>query len=366
MPQAPAKRPCLLLVDDTPANIQILVGLLQGDYDLKVATRGAQALKICEQAPHLDLILLDVMMPEMNGYEVCQKLRAAEPTRGIPIIFLTAKTEVDDVVRGFELGANDYVTKPFRPEELLARVRTHVLVRAQQREIAEKNTELSEILQVVSHDVANHFAVLSMSLELVSRQSPVPFETLRPGMAAAVRNGIALTGLVRDLRRAEEKGLTLQPVSLRAVIDEAVLLAEGRLRAKQITVQQNIPDLHVSAETVSLTNSVIGNILSNGIKFSPAGSTIEISAALDGDAVLVRLRDHGVGMPARIRDHLFDVSKSHSRKGTAGESGTGFGMPVMRKFVTLFGGTVEVTSRERETHPDDHGTEFKLRLKQAP
>src|SRR3954469_13162030 len=89
------RRPCLLLVDDTPANIHVLVGLLQADYDLKVATRGEQALKICAQTPPPDLLLLDVMMPEMDGYEVCRRLRATEATQDIPVIFLTAKSEVD-------------------------------------------------------------------------------------------------------------------------------------------------------------------------------------------------------------------------------------------------------------------------------
>src|SRR3954462_13689020 len=114
------RRPCLLLVDDTPANIHVLVGLLQADYDLKVATRGEQVLKICAQAPPPDLILLDVMMPEMDGYEVCRRLRATEATQAIPVIFLTAKSEVDDIVHGFELGASDYVSKPFRAPELQA------------------------------------------------------------------------------------------------------------------------------------------------------------------------------------------------------------------------------------------------------
>ncbi len=357
-----SSRPCLLLVDDTPANIQVLVGLLQADYDLKVATRGAQALKICEQTPHLDLILLDVMMPEMDGYEVCRQLRAAEATRSIPIIFLTAKSEIDDVVHGFDLGASDYVAKPFRPPELLARVRTHLLLRAQQREIAEKNTELKEILQIVSHDVANHFSVVSMSLDLLQGNPSFPFERLRPRMAAAARNGVALTTLVRDLRRAEEKGLLLQPVALAAALDEALLLAESRLREKEVTVRQQVADLRVVAESVALTNSVFGNILSNAIKFSHRGATIDLSAQPENGWACVRLRDHGIGMPPAVLDKLFDVTKSHSRKGTAGESGTGFGMPVMRKFVTLFGGTVEVATREQATHPEDHGTEFTIRL----
>src|SRR4051812_25681512 len=165
------KRPCLLLVDDTAANLQILVGLLQADYDLKVATRGAQALQICAQT-HVDLILLDVMMPEMDGYEVCRVLRATPATKNIPVIFITAKTELDDVVHGFEIGGSDYVTKPFRPAELLARVRTHLLLHAQQREIDEKNMEMKEMLQMVCHDVANHFAIISLNVDLAKARAP--------------------------------------------------------------------------------------------------------------------------------------------------------------------------------------------------
>lgn len=365
MNSATPRRPCVLIVDDTPANIQILVGLLQADHELKVATRGEQALKIAEQTPQLDLILLDVMMPEMDGYEVCRRLRAAEATRDVPVIFLTAKSEVDDIVRGFDLGASDYVVKPFRAPELLARVRTHLLVRAQQREIAEKNLELREILQIVSHDVANHLGVMSMNLELLAMGSGISFEKVQPRMAAAVRNGIALTTLVREMRRAEEKGLLLQPVSLSAALDEALLLAEGRLQDKNLTVNKQVPDLKVIAEAVALTNSVLGNVLSNAIKFSHPGSRIDLSAAVENGEACIRLRDHGIGMPPAVLAKLFDVSKSHSRRGTAGEAGTGFGMPVMKKFVTMFGGTVEVTARESATHPDDHGTEFAIRLKLA-
>lgn len=362
-----SKRPCLLLVDDEPANIQVLVGLLQADYELKVATRGAAALKVCEQTPQLDLVLLDVMMPEMDGFEVCQRLRAAEATKRIPIIFLTAKLETADIVQGFEVGANDYVAKPFRPAELLARVRTHLLVRAQQVEIAEKNAELKGMLQIVCHDVANHFFLLRLSLEMAQGESTASvLEQTLPRMAVAVRNGIGLTTLVRDLRRLEDKGVKVGQVSLVETVDEALLLAEDRIRAKGLKVTKAVAPAQVVAEGCALTNSVFGNILSNAIKFSHPDSVVEISAQTEGDMVCVKFRDHGIGMPAKTLENLFDVTKSRSRKGTAGESGTGFGMPLMRKFVTQFGGKVEVSTKEKSNHPEDHGTEFKVYLKLAP
>src|SRR4051812_42372432 len=149
MPKPNSSRPSLLLVDDTPANIEILVDLLKDDYDLTVATRGTQALQIVAKARHLDLVLLDVMMPELDGYEVCRKLRADPETRDLPIIFLTTKNEVADIVHGFELGANDFVSKPFHPSKLRARVRTHTTLRAQQIEIEKKATELKEMLHIV-------------------------------------------------------------------------------------------------------------------------------------------------------------------------------------------------------------------------
>jgi len=365
MSSAPPKRPCLLLVDDTPANIQVLVGLLQADYELKVATRGAQALKICEQTPHLDLVLLDVMMPEMDGYEVCRALRAAPATRNLPVIFLTAKAEVDDVVRGFGIGASDYVTKPFQPAELLARVHTHLLIRAQQREIEEQSTELKEMLQMVCHDVANHFGVLSMTLELAQMRGDASLAQVLPRLLPAVRNGIGLTNLIREMRTSEDKGITLQPVPLREAVEESLALLDQRIRDKNLVIEQEVPAISVIAERSALINSVLCNVLSNAIKFSQPGATIAITARGEGDDVLLGIRDHGIGMPADVREHLFDFSKSHSRRGTAGEKGTGFGMPLMRKFVLLFGGSLEVVSRDIAEHPTDHGTEFLIRLKTA-
>ena len=362
---APSKRPCLLLVDDTPANIQVLVGLLQADYELKVATRGAQALKICEQTPQLDLVLLDVMMPEMDGFEVCRVLRAEPATRNLPVIFLTAKAEVDDVVRGFEIGGNDYVTKPFRPSELLARVRTQLLLRAQQREIEQKNTEMKEMLQMVCHDVANHFAVLSMTLELAQARGDAGLERLLPRLLPAVRNGIGLTNLIRDMRMSEDKGLTLQPVLLKSAVEETLGLFDQRIQDKKLTVVREVPEVAVLAERSALVNSVLGNILSNAIKFSQPGGTVDVSAQAAGGEIVLVIRDHGIGMPAAMLAQLFDFTKSHSRKGTGGEKGTGFGMPLMRKFVLLFGGSVEVVSRDVAEHPADSGTEFRLRLSLA-
>jgi adenylate cyclase len=132
--RVPFRRPCLLLVDDSPDSIEVLVELLKPDYDLKVATTGTTALAICATNQPIDLILLDVVMPGIDGFEVCHRLKTSGSRRVTPIIFLTARTETADIVRAFEIGAVDYVAKPFNTHELRARVKTHIALDRLHRE----------------------------------------------------------------------------------------------------------------------------------------------------------------------------------------------------------------------------------------
>lgn len=124
------EKPTILVVDDTPDNLTLVSNLLKKDYRVRVAISGEKALKIaCSETPP-DLILLDVMMPVMDGYEVCQQLRSSPQTSHIPVIFLSAKSEVEDETKGLSMGASDYVTKPISPPILLARVKTHLAAKA--------------------------------------------------------------------------------------------------------------------------------------------------------------------------------------------------------------------------------------------
>jgi sigma-B regulation protein RsbU (phosphoserine phosphatase) len=132
----------ILIVDDTPANIQILAETLKGKYQLSVATNGKQALEMLERV-RPDLILLDVMMPELDGFETCRRIKSLDAWRDVPIIFLTSKSDTSDIVTGFEVGAVDYVAKPFNTYELLARIHTHLTIDQLRRSLEEKNAELA-------------------------------------------------------------------------------------------------------------------------------------------------------------------------------------------------------------------------------
>lgn len=144
MEQTTADKPTILVVDDTPDNITLLCSLLGEQYRNKVATNGVKALKIARADPKPDLILLDIMMPDMDGYEVCRQLKADSETEHIPIIFLTAKTQEGDETKGFELGAVDYITKPITPPILMARVHTHLALQDARKFLERQNEILEE------------------------------------------------------------------------------------------------------------------------------------------------------------------------------------------------------------------------------
>jgi len=159
-------KPTILVVDDTPDNLSLMLELLKGDYVVKLANGGERALKLAALDPHPDLMLLDIMMPTMDGYEVCQRLKANPQTRDIPVVFLTAKTEVDDEKKGLEIGAVDYITKPISPPIVLARVKTHLALKSHadflrdksdflQAEVNKRTREVIAIQDVTIHVMAS-------------------------------------------------------------------------------------------------------------------------------------------------------------------------------------------------------------------
>ena len=187
----------ILVIDDTPANIQTVAAILKGQgYQLSVATNGKQALGVVEKI-RPDLILLDVMMPEMDGFETCQRIKSSEAWRDIPIIFLTAKTDTADLVKGFETGAVDYVGKPFNAHELLARVDTHLTIDQLRRSLAAKNAELARAHELVrrafgryvSEEVAESLLRTPEALELggEEREATILMSDLRGFTAMAGR-----------------------------------------------------------------------------------------------------------------------------------------------------------------------------------
>ncbi len=364
MNQVSKEKGRILIVDDNPKNIQLLGTILKSaDYLINVGRNGKQALEITKKVLP-DLILLDVMMPEMDGFEACRLLKQSPETKDIPVVFLTAKAESGDIAQGFEVGAVDYVTKPFETQELLARVRTHLELKFSREMIIEQSNEQKELLHILCHDLANPFHNIQGILELLS-DDLAQFETYAGYMRTTLRNGMSIIDLVRSMRSLEEKKtkLELDSFSLNELIAESDTILRQKLSEKEITIDNNIADdIVIKVEKVSFINSVINNLISNAIKFSAPGSNIKLTASRKEGMVTLSVQDYGIGMPDTILRDLFDLSKPTSRVGTNGETGTGFGMPLVRKFVEAYGGTLTIESKEIDSHPEDHGTKVVLQL----
>ena len=354
------KKHTILIVDDVATNLDLLKSLLIDKYNVKIAKNGAMALKIAQKSAELDLILLDIMMPGMDGFQVCEQLKGNKDTKDIPIIFLTAKTATEDIVKGFESGGVDYVAKPFNPHELLARVKTQLLIKSQKDLIIKQNREQKEMLHILSHDLGNHFAVIMFGVEML-KTKPTKLENYIGKIKSAAKQGVDVISLVREMRSLGEKQIILSPVNLPAIIFESIQLLSQRFEEKKITIDLKMDtDIHIVAEKRSLLNSVINNILTNAHKFSFENSSIEISATCEDDRAQLVIEDHGIGIPQNILAKLFDISESISRPGTNGEIGTGFGMPLMKSFVEFYGGEITVSSKDIQDYPDDHGTKISI------
>jgi len=362
MKNALDKRPLILMVDDFPENLQVLGNILgTTTYDIEAATDGVRALQLAEKNQP-DLILLDIMMPGMDGYEVCRRLKENPDTADIPVIFLTAKTETDDIVEGFKVGAVDYLTKPFNAFELIARVETQIQLRKKDKRLQELNREHRALLHVLCHDLTNSIGAIEVMMGLL--KVPPDSEPMKKEIIDAARSGRDLIDMTSHIRALEEQKIRLGPVSLLDAIHEALTLSRPSYEKKMITVETDVDDaLCVHAEKASLAHSVIHNLLSNAIKFSPMNTIIQIKAEPAKEGFLcLTIKDEGIGIPEKILEHLYELGKSACRAGTEGEGGTGFGMPLVKKFVEFYGGWMELNSKEAQEDGAEHGTEIRVYL----
>ena len=360
-----AMRRNILVVDDAPQNIHVLRETLKQDYRITAALSGEKALQIVENGGKPDVILLDIVMSGMSGYDVCRKLKENRESRDIPIIFISAKSEIVDKIKGFEVGGVDYVTKPFEPTEVLARVKTQIDLAESREIIEEKNHEQRELLHILCHDVANPLTTILWTLNAL-KKNPDRFEAVEPVIRSAVQNGIEVVDLVRKMRATEEKVIELAKINLRDSIEISVQMLDGRFREKNVELEISVDgSIEVLAERTSLINSVLNNALTNALKFSHPGAKVQIYNSINNEWIVLAIRDNGIGIPTKLISDLFDIGKSTSRTGTSGETGTGFGMSLMRKFVDAYKGKLAIDSTTIDQDTQHHGTTIYISFRQA-
>jgi two-component system sensor histidine kinase/response regulator len=356
----------ILVVDDAPANLQLLCGILKDrGYRVRPVPSGRLALQAAKAQPP-DLILLDVNMPEMSGYQVCRLMKADETLRSIPVIFISALTEVFDKLEAFQVGGVDYVTKPFNLDEVRVRIETHLALRrlqgqleAQNRELATANERLRTLeearrilSQAIVHDLKSPLAALIGNAQYLLQTREVDGEVREVlGDMLASANGVHRIVLnLLDVARMEEAELVprRQEVRVGAMLDRASATAQlyTRMTGHGLVVEGDV-DAVVSVDP-DLVVRVIENLLDNSLKYAPRGSSIRLVAqAAEGGGLSLRIEDMGPGVPAAQRERIFERYVRLDRDlATQARTSRGLGLAFCRIAVDAHGGKIWVEDNQ--------------------
>lgn len=362
----------ILLVDDTLENLQVLGDMLRKHgYKVRPVPTGKLAIQACTAQPP-DLILLDINMPEMNGYEVCAKLKADPVLREIPVLFISALSESMDKVKAFGAGGVDYITKPFQIEEVEARVATHVAMRRQRQELQANYDRISRLEEtrknlsrLVVHDLRNPLNAIKAFLEEVDERNPgldADSQKYLRRAHAASRQLIDMTNSLLDLSRMEEgeMKLTREPVNLAELCREAVANAAMQADKRVLTVESSDTP-PVAQVDRSLVQRIIQNILGNALKFTDRETgRVTLRAETEGDSVVVSITDNGPGIPEEFHSQIFGRFFQVQGTQVAGVHSTGLGLSFCKLGVEIHGGHLEVISKPGQ------GATFRFSLPKNP
>jgi len=357
------KKPLILIVDDTPKNLQLLSNILHDKgYNICISTSGGRALEtVNTEAP--DLILLDIQMPVMDGFETFKALKLNPKAKDIPVIFLTAVVEPEKILQGFELGAVDYITKPFSIPELTARVATHIEIKRSREKLLELNATKEKLFSIISHDLRSSLgSVLCLSDLLLENLEQYPKSKIRQfvnNIYQSSKNTFELLENLLDWSRLQTEKLTQRKEkhNLKNNIDNIFQLYSEIAKKKRITLQNNIrPDVLIYCD-IDMTKTVLRNLISNAIKFTNAEGLVSLNFIENDTNIEIQITDSGVGIMAENIPNLFSIEKNISTLGTNNEKGTGLGLMLCKELIEKQGGKIWVESELGE------GSIFKFTLK---
>jgi len=374
---ATSRNPVILIVDDNPQNLQVLGSLLrEKNYDIEFATNGKAALEWLG-LQQFDLVLLDINMPEMDGFEVCQTIRSDERYNRMPVIFLSADSDRESILRGFEMGAADYVTKPFDSRELIVRVKTHLSLRESldklekvnkylEEKVAERTKELksaNEKLEIMNQKLTELDDAKSEFLSLISHEIRTPLNGIC-GPVELLKDPLKTTGLNDLLEVLDFSVKRLENFSTNAILITTLKTKPHIVRDTQVHIADTISDVLASfrdiigkkafritlgigtdPETIpgdaELIRKCLSNVIDNAITYSPPESTIEINTIPDGDFLSISISDNGRGFPNKILESGFEL---FSRGNNSKDNTTGIGLPLAKLIMDTHNGYIELNN----------------------
>ena len=369
----------ILIVDDTEANIKLLSHVLRdAGFSPIVAFNGTDALELIK-ARRPDLVLLDIMMPDMTGYEVCKIVNEDEELKSTPIIFLSALSETSDKVEGFEVGGVDYITKPYQKDEVLARIRTHLflnklqkereeridILRNRELELRELNEKKDQLVRIVSHDIKNPLTGIVGLANLIKENPGFPPEDVHKMLSAMEKSGKKLMDMVEKVLDDESNSQTKESLKLsegflKDLVEKVISINRPKAILKNINLEL-IEEIEVSKVLLDHTKMEIAlnNLVSNALKFTLKEGKVQLTVKSDQERILFAVKDNGIGISQNVLPFLFENQTNKqgiSKIGTDGEIGTGLGLDVVHKYVNMHDGKVRVESEEQM------GTTFYIEL----
>ncbi|MEX2401644.1 MAG: hybrid sensor histidine kinase/response regulator [Rhodothermales bacterium] len=370
-PGPAADRHTVLVVDDNATVIRFVERALGDAFTVISARNGREALEVAAGAIP-DLIISDIMMPVMDGHELCRTVKDDPVLRHIPVVLLTALVSQNDLIEGLELGSDDYIFKPFNARELKARVRNLIAAREEQRRLAIENRELvsvserkSDLINIAAHDLKNPLTAIRELADILKEEVGEHSEAFEPAdlIHHSSDQMLALIASLLESEAIEDGRIPLHPQSMDLTEAAADVVRRNDFLAgrKGQTIELTLPSgdagerLHVYADPHLLVEAM-DNLINNAVKYSPPGATVRVRVRSDKDDVLFSVEDEGPGIPSDEQHLLFQKFQPLSTQPTAGETSTGLGLSIVKQIVDLHEGTIEVRSAPGA------GSTFSIRL----
>jgi two-component system sensor histidine kinase/response regulator len=340
----------ILIVDDNFKNLETTARLLRDEgYGITLAVDAQSALDILEEIVP-DLILLDIMMPGMDGFECCRILKSKPKFADIPVIFLSALTDTSDMTEGFKAGGVDYITKPFRSDELIVRVKNHLELAASRKKILEMVKSRDRLYSIIAHDIRAPFSSISFTIDAIANgyidPAGVHFREIVMQLDRTTTQTHALLENLLTWARISADSMNIYPetVLIQPVLEKCLSLYERSLSTKRINLTLSL-GAALSAWCDELTlYTILRNLISNALKFTPEGGLISIHSGEYDGQVRISVRDSGIGMDEAAVSRLMTESDPFTTDGTDHEKGSGLGYVIVRDFLRLNNGKLEVES----------------------
>lgn len=347
----------IVLIDDNPSNLMLAGSILKkNDYEVFTAKSGDEGLDLITRIMP-DLILLDIMMPNMDGYQVCNILKQNAKLANIPVIFLTALQQTEDLLKSFEIGGVDYITKPFKKEELFARVKTHIelkrskdIILSQNHKLHKLNDEKNGLLHITAHDLKNPlqgiFGLVEILKESRELLDEAEYNDICNNISASIHHAVEIINDLLDSDAIEHGkfNFKIEKFSINELFEDISESFEHVALAKNIDLEFNLEENLVVNADYSKFKRAIENLISNALKFSSSNTKVKVHSASLNDQIYISIKDEGPGFSAEDKTKLFQKYSKLSARPTAGESSTGLGLSIVKSILENMEAKIELKS----------------------